>query len=211
MNPNPNEDTEWNDILRDKGILPPKGPSDLEILEQAIEEAVEAKAAQESSRFEGLDLDELDELEDLEDDRILLAYRQQRIAEMQAEALRSKFGEVYHISKPDFVKEVTEASKENAVIVHLYKDSYEACTLLNEYLNNLAKKYKFIKICKIISDMCIENYPDKNVPTLIIYNNGEPVQQLAGLRLANGDLKLKEKDIEKILSGLKIIDLPELD
>lgn len=41
--------------------------------------------------------------------------------------------------------------------------------------------------------MCIENYPDKNVPTLIIYNNGEPVQQLAGLRLANGDLKLKEK------------------
>jgi hypothetical protein len=42
---------------------------------------------------------------------------------MQAEALRSKFGEVYHISKPDFVKEVTEASKENAVIVHLYKDS----------------------------------------------------------------------------------------
>jgi hypothetical protein len=75
MNPDPNEDTEWNDILRDKGILPPKGPSDLEILEQAIEEAVEAKAAQESSRFEGLDLDELDELEDLEDDRILLAYR----------------------------------------------------------------------------------------------------------------------------------------
>lgn len=42
--------------------------------------------------------------------------------EMQAAAAKNKFGQVTHISKPDFVKEVTEASKEVHVVVHLYQD-----------------------------------------------------------------------------------------
>jgi thioredoxin-like negative regulator of GroEL len=42
--------------------------------------------------------------------------------EMQAHAAKEKFGEVTDISKPDFVREVTEASKECYVVVHLYKD-----------------------------------------------------------------------------------------
>lgn len=42
--------------------------------------------------------------------------------EMQAQAAKEKFGEVTEISKPDFIREVTEASKEHYVVVHLYKD-----------------------------------------------------------------------------------------
>lgn len=42
--------------------------------------------------------------------------------EMQALAAKEKFGEVYDISKPDFIREVTEASKDCYVVVHLYKD-----------------------------------------------------------------------------------------
>lgn len=42
--------------------------------------------------------------------------------EMQAQAAKEKYGEVKEISKPEFVKEVTEASKECHVVVHLYKD-----------------------------------------------------------------------------------------
>lgn len=34
----PNEDTEWNDILRKKGILPPKEP---EVTEEALAEMLE--------------------------------------------------------------------------------------------------------------------------------------------------------------------------
>lgn len=41
---------------------------------------------------------------------------------MQAAAQRDKYGEVIQISKPEFVKEVTEASKECYVVVHLFKD-----------------------------------------------------------------------------------------
>lgn len=44
----PNEDTEWNDVLRAKGILPPKEPeiteeSIVKMLEQSIENKVNSK------------------------------------------------------------------------------------------------------------------------------------------------------------------------
>lgn len=48
--------------------------------------------------------------------------RHKRMMEMQAQAAKEKFGEVTEISKPDFIREVTEASKEHYVVVHLYKD-----------------------------------------------------------------------------------------
>jgi hypothetical protein len=41
---------------------------------------------------------------------------------MKAEASREKYGQLTQISKPDFIKEVTEASQEVWVIVHLFKD-----------------------------------------------------------------------------------------
>jgi hypothetical protein len=62
------EDTEWNDILRQKGIL--KEP---EITENTIVEMVEEAIHEQQygKKIENRDLDELDLLEDLEDDRIL--------------------------------------------------------------------------------------------------------------------------------------------
>lgn len=42
--------------------------------------------------------------------------------EMHALAAKEKYGEVLDISKPDFIREVTEASKDCYVVVHLYKD-----------------------------------------------------------------------------------------
>ncbi|KAJ1970755.1 phosducin, partial [Dimargaris verticillata] len=69
---NPNEDTEWNDILRAKGILPPKeGPTEDDLFEewdQAVREANE-------KHLSDKELSELDELEDEEDDRVLQQYR----------------------------------------------------------------------------------------------------------------------------------------
>ncbi|CAG8816653.1 26564_t:CDS:2, partial [Racocetra persica] len=109
----PNADTEWNDILRARGILPPKeGPTEEEILE-AMDQAVMEK---QDKHLDDKTLDELDELEDEEDEHVLLEYRQRRIAEMKAEALRAKFGEVIQISKPDFVREVTDARLEDYLI-----------------------------------------------------------------------------------------------
>ena len=71
----PNADTEWNDILRSKGILPPK---ELDITEEQMTDLVEQTVKQKmqsEKAVEDMTLDEIDALEDEEDERILLQYR----------------------------------------------------------------------------------------------------------------------------------------
>ena len=54
-------------------------------------------------------------------------------------------------------------------------------------LNQLAQLYPSTKFISIISDHCIENYPDKNCPTMIIYRKGEMMGQIVGLSAMGGD------------------------
>lgn len=54
------------------------------------------------------------------------------------------------------------------------------CALINEYLRILATKYPTVKFLKSISTTCIPNYPDKNLPTIFVYFEGELKQQLTG-------------------------------
>lgn len=64
-----------NDILRARGILPPKNEKTAEEIEDMYVEALQARRREEES-LDNKTLDELDELEDdLEDDRILMEYR----------------------------------------------------------------------------------------------------------------------------------------
>ena len=44
--------------------------------------------------------------------------------ELKSFTNRAKFGSVQPLSKPDFVREVTEASEKDWVFIHLFKDSY---------------------------------------------------------------------------------------
>jgi thioredoxin-like negative regulator of GroEL len=106
--------------------------------------------------------------------------------EMQQIASKEKYGEVMQISKPDFVKEVTEASKECSVIVHLFQDSIPACKLMNRHLSELAQRYKAVKFLKIVADQCIPNYPDRNVPTLLVYVDGDIRANMIGAVLFGG-------------------------
>jgi len=178
----PNEDTEWNDVLRSKGILPPK---EKELTEDEIVSMVEQTIEQKQAAGKGKDmadmnLDELDELEDSEDEEILLQYRQKRIAEIKALAEKSKFGSVLEISAQDYVQEINKAGEGIWVVLHLYKQGIPLCALINQYLNILAVKNRTVKFVKSISTTCIPNYPDKNLPTIFIYFEGELKQQFVG-------------------------------
>lgn len=107
----PNADTEWNDILRKKGILPSK--ESLTELEKEAEEE-EQQALQQSivKTYEDMTLEELEDNEDEfneEDERAIEMYRQQRLAEWKATQMKNKFGEVLEISGKDYVQEVTKA------------------------------------------------------------------------------------------------------
>ena len=54
------------------------------------------------------------------------------------------------------------------------------CTLIGDHLRSLALKYPQTKFVKSISTVCIPNYPDKNLPTLFIYQNGDLKNSLVG-------------------------------
>lgn len=146
----PNEDTQWNDILRSKGIIPPK---EKEISENDIVNLVESTISQKNQsntfsysssihilidyscypfsinsadekEMKDMSLDELDELEDEEDELVLLRYRNQRIAEMKALAEKAKYGNVMEISAVDYVEQVNKAGSDVYVVLHLYKQGY---------------------------------------------------------------------------------------
>ena len=121
-NKDPNEDTEWNDVLRAKGIIPAKA-KEAGITEEQIVDIVE-RTVQEKLNKDHLaekTLDELDELEDDEDERVLAEYRRKRIAEMRSLQERAKFGSVIEITAVDYVKEINQAGPDTWVVLHLYK------------------------------------------------------------------------------------------
>merc|ERR1712226_613247 len=61
----PNEDTEWNDVLRAKGIIPPKEPEITEDqIADMIDQAVQKHVNGDQKDMEDMNLDELDEIED---------------------------------------------------------------------------------------------------------------------------------------------------
>ncbi|XP_074607920.1 phosducin-like protein 3 [Acropora palmata] len=199
---NPNEDTEWNDALRRHGILPQKeGEVTEDQLITMVEETVQRKTTGLNvvKAYEDMTLDELEELEDEEDERVLLQYRQQRIAEIQKVQQASKFGDVREISAQDYVDEVNKAGKGIWVVLHLYKSGIPLCTLVNQYLSQLAKKFPCTKFLKSVSTTCIPNYPDKHLPTIFVYFEEDMKKQFVG-PLAYGGMNLKVDELEWMLA-----------
>ncbi|ORX43573.1 thioredoxin-like protein [Hesseltinella vesiculosa] len=195
----PNEDTEWNDILRARGILPPKDEQSKDEIEDWFMETLKAKQEADQS-LANKTLDELDELEDEEDDRIIAEYRRKRLEEMQASAAKEKYGDVMEISKPEFIKQVTEASQECMVVVHLYQDAIPVCKVMNQCLSELARQFKATKFVKIVADQCIPNYPDRNVPTLVIYDRGDIKANLVGA-IQFGGMQMTTKSLRALLAS----------
>ncbi|KAJ8283132.1 hypothetical protein COCON_G00056510 [Conger conger] len=105
----PNADTEWNDILRKKGILPPK-----EMPKEDEEEEQQVLPQSVVKTYEDMTLDELQENEDEfgeEDEMAMEMYRQKRMAEWKANQIKNVFREVVEISGQDYVKEVNQAGQ----------------------------------------------------------------------------------------------------
>lgn len=127
-----------------------------------------------------LDLDGLDELEDSEDEAVLEDYRRRRIAEMRALAEKAKFGFVREISGQDYVREVNQAGDGIWVVLHLYKQGIQLCALINQFMNQLAVQYPATKFLKSIASTCIPNFPERNLPSIFIYFEGELKTRLIG-------------------------------
>ncbi|QLL32643.1 hypothetical protein HG536_0D01650 [Torulaspora globosa] len=219
------EDTEWNDILRQKGVIPERPPSPTAQLEEALAEAI---AKQHESRLEGKDISDLEELEDEEDEEFLELYKRKRLAEMAKLQEKSKFGEVYEINKPEYSKEITEASMGSTadtddageaneeessksktegvyVFVHLALQSKLQSRVLSHMFRQLAPKFREIKFVEIKANRAIENYPEANCPTLLVYYKGDVIKNMITLlELGGNDTKIG--DFEALMVKIGAVD-----
>jgi hypothetical protein len=114
------ESTEWDDILRAKGILPEKSADELaeEVLKGMVEEKIDSYNANESKDVDALDA----ELEDADSDEeaVLNQYRERRIEQMKAAAMKRRYGPgIEYVPATDWKAQVTEAGEEIYVVVHL--------------------------------------------------------------------------------------------
>lgn len=235
----PTQDTEFHDALRAHGIIPPKPPSRSPSPELPTASELRSSALKQAT-VSDLDLQLEGQLDD-EEEKLLEKIRHQRMSQLRAETKKARFGRVYPISRPDYTREVTEASKIDpdadpdtvqakdqetskgaangnagdkqrqrgtGVVCFLYKDGMDTCRLLSGYLDTLAAKYPATKFVSIVGDQCIPNYPDRNLPTLLIYRNGELHRQIVGLRPEIGldGIKTKCEDIELLLTAVGAIE-----
>lgn len=199
----PNADTEWNDQLRKHGIIPEK-KKEVEITEDALLEMMEKTIKEKTGQkdLEDMTLEELDENEDeidWEDEKLMEQIRRQRMAEIMERQAKAKFGDVREISAIDYVDEVNKAGEGIYVVLHLFKSGIPLCDLINSHIEQLARKFPATKFLKSVSTTCIPNYPDKNLPTVFIYYEGDMRAQLAGPH-AFGGMGLTKDDLEWMLS-----------
>ncbi|KAK9814459.1 hypothetical protein WJX72_006280 [[Myrmecia] bisecta] len=176
------ETTQWEDLQRKHGNLPPKEPIWKPDLYTPEKEEVKDKAWIDSKEES-----ELAELEnEFDDDRFLENYRKQRLQELKQAAAIPKYGTLEHITASEFVQQVTNAGEDVWVVVHLYKDKVVDCAILGVCLQELAGKYPHTKFVKIISTDCIPRYPDQNLPTVLVYKDKQCIKTLIGLAQFGG-------------------------
>jgi len=152
------------------------------------------------NRLEGKDIDELDELEDEEDEEFLETYRQRRMQELSALTKKSIHGSVYPITKAEYAREITEASNSGPVFLNLTASlgTNVESRVLSDLWRQAAKEYGEIKFCQMRADMAIENYPEKNCPTILIYKKGDIAKQLVTL-VTVGGVRMNMQHIDSLL------------
>lgn len=142
----------------------------------------------------------MDELEDDEDEEFLGEYRQKRLNELNDLRNASVYNQVFYLQKPEYSREVTNASTKSPVLVLLTSSSgtNPESQLMIELWRQLASKFGEVKFCQMQADLCIEGYPDRNTPTILVYKDGDIKRQIVTLIELKG-LKTSMEDLEGVL------------
>lgn len=127
------------------------------------------------------------------------------MAELATISRASVFNRVYPLQKPDYSRDVTEASRAAFVLVHLTSSlgTNVESKLLTELWRVLAAHFGDIKFCEMRGDMCIEGYPDRNTPTILVYRDGDIKRQIVTLR----ELAGLNTTIEGMLTTISMVQL----
>lgn len=104
------------------------------------------------------------------------------------------------MQKPDYSHDVTEASQSAFVLVLLTSSqgTNTESRLLVEIWRELTQRFGDVKFCQMRADLCIEGYPDRNTPTILVYSKGDIKKQIVTLRELGG-VRTKATDVERLL------------
>lgn len=114
--------------------------------------------------------------------------RNKRMQELATINTASVYNQVYHLQKPDYNRDVTEASNKAYVLVLLTSShgTNGESRIMIDYWRELSKRFGDVKFCQMRADLCIEGYPEKNTPTVLVYKDGDIKRQLVTLRELRG-------------------------
>jgi len=120
--------------------------------------------------------------------------------ELSALQHKSVHGAVYPLSKPDYSRDVTEASQAGPVLVHLTSPQagHVESRVLSQLWREAAHEYGDVKFCEMRADKAIEGYPERNCPTILVYDKGDIVKQVVTLATVGG-VRMGMLDLDKIL------------
>jgi hypothetical protein len=196
--------TEWDELVQKKF-----GGNFVKEEEEVKEEDEQRKGTTRTMKKEETNVaifeherdDENDDENDEEELEFMKSYREKRIAEMlfmrkeekedEKEEKNNNFQRneyVMHVSHEQWTKEVTEVSRSHPVLVLLTKENSKACYLLERVMEDVARTYRTsrTKFRRAEARDIIPNYPERNVPTLILYRNGDVVENIVGIEQFGG-------------------------
>ncbi|VDM32184.1 unnamed protein product, partial [Hydatigera taeniaeformis] len=207
------QDTEFNAILRERGVLPPlpkskeptPPPSPESQRRQLMQEMSYTQLTEELETLEDRGCDDLDE-----DKKFLELYRQKRLEEMREAAKKAKFGFYGEVTKSDWVESVNNAGEGVYVVVHLAHKGNEKCAVIDQHLRTLAALYPAVKFLRGEASLCVPNFPDSNLPTIIVYYKGDVKAQYVGSGALGGH-PCSIDDLERLLTKVGAISVAEAD
>lgn len=168
-----------------------------------------AKASGSSLNPDGDDVDD-DEEEEWLDDELRERYRTQRLEEIQEctrriqhvqESARVSFGEVVCIGRPEWTREVNEASERAWVVVCLTSSDVERTGCVEQSCRQLSQRHRCIKFVLIPSHSAIPNWPHHKLPSLFLYRHGTMQHQLVEL-----PTDLQAEQLTAILQELSVLE-----
>ena len=190
--------TEWGDMQRKLGNWKPltkkRNTNDERNNKTLWFPRVEKKTREDDAGKDGKDDDDVNDDDDEEDYAFMASYREKRISEMilkskskREEHAKKTFGGVRRIERDEWTTEVTSSSYEIPVVVLLVKENNAACDRLEKVVEDLADKYRTkTKFVRADATEIIPNYPERNTPTIILYRNGDVVENIVGIEQFGG-------------------------
>eukprot|EP00914_Ancora_sagittata_P006336 GHVO01012877.1.p1 GENE.GHVO01012877.1~~GHVO01012877.1.p1 ORF type:complete len:250 (-),score=66.87 GHVO01012877.1:278-1027(-) len=199
--------TEWDDLQIKYGNYAPR-PTEItedELTNIAIDFAEGADPLSVKT------LHQLDELEDEVDEDDLSKYRENRLREMKERLSKAKYGEIYQLYKERYLDDINEASKQCWVVALLYKDDNPLCNMVLTAMTAIAAENRHVKFMKGIAQNLVEKFPEKNVPTLLLYRDGVCKSQIGPTELSANRAQETKGLLRGALRKHDIIYAPDSD